>query len=115
MRASLPPGFVPIEQSPVARQQLVEPLVRRAVDLLADRLGADAVAAPTSSAYRSLAGEHAGVGSEAADLVPEPAPALRLELGAAGRSAASASGLGRELARVDQPSAATASASSVGP
>ena len=79
-----PIGLVAPVERPVARQQVLELLVRRAVRRLRSQLWPDAVALLDLVGVReALARKHAGVGAEPVDLIRQPAPALRVEPGGA--------------------------------
>lgn len=78
--------------------------MRLAVDIERHALGADAVAALDLVGVRdALSREHAGVGAQAANLIFQPAAALRVELAGSGNSLTQGIGLRGELGRMDVP------------
>ena len=80
--AALAPPLEPLEQRVAGREQLVEPFVRLAIDVLGPVVGADAVTAFHLVGVRErLAREHAGGDADPADLVAQPCLSVRLEAG----------------------------------
>ena len=97
-----PVRVVALVQRPVARQQVFELLVRRAVRRLRSQLWPDAVALLDLVGVReALAREDAGVGAEAVDLIRQPATALRVEPGGARHVGGERIRLRRQLGGVD--------------
>ena len=98
-----PVGLVALVERSVAREQVLELLVRRAVGRLGAQLWPDAVALLDLVGVReALAREHAGVGAETVDLIRQPASSLGVELGGARHVGGERIRLRRQLGGVDR-------------